>query len=100
LFVAGPGTVFEAGKTTKMSQITDGTSNTLLVVEVKNSGVQWAEPKDFDINQPMSLPPGNHPNGNLAAFADGSVRFLSSSADPNTIRAAATKSGNEMVSLP
>ena len=52
----------------RFADITDGTSNTLFMVEVKNSGINWAEPRDLDISQPMALPPGNHPGGNLAVF--------------------------------
>jgi hypothetical protein len=100
LFVSGKGTVFEADKATKLSEVTDGLSNTIVVVEVQNSGVSWAEPKDLDINQAMALPAGNHSGGNLAAIGDGSVRFISKSVSPQTIRDMATKAGNEMVTLP
>ena len=100
LFVTGKGTVFEAGVSTKIREITDGTSNTMIVVEVRNSGVSWAEPKDLDISQPMALPPGNHPGGNIAAFGDGSVRFLSKALPAQTVRDTATKAGGEIVSLP
>ena len=48
MVIAGPGTVFDADKACKMSEIMDGTSNTLMVVEVKGTGVNWAEPKDLD----------------------------------------------------
>jgi len=101
LFVTGKGTVFEGDKTTPIRAITDGTSNTIVLVEVKNSGVNWAEPeKDFDAIQAASLPAGNHPGGNLAAFADGSVRFMSKNVAPTVVRAIATKDGNESIVPP
>jgi type II secretory pathway pseudopilin PulG len=100
LFVTGQGTIFETGQMTKIQDVTDGVSNTMLVVEVKNSGVNWAEPRDLDINQPMALPPGNHPGGNIVLLGDGSVRFISKSVAGQTVRAAATKAGGEMVTLP
>jgi hypothetical protein len=100
LFVTGKGTIFEAGQYTKLQDIHDGTSNTLMLVETRNSGMRWAEPKDLDISQPMALPAGNHPGGNLAALADGSVRFISKAAGVQTIRGAATKAGAEIVNLP
>lgn len=95
VFASGKGTAFEAGQTTKLMDIVDGTSNTMAIVEFKNSGISWAEPKDLDISQPMSLPPGNHPGGNIVGFADGSSRFLSSNVPPTLIRDLATKAGQE-----
>src|SRR5262245_28651730 len=97
LFVSGKGAVFEADKMTKLSEITDGTSNTIVVVEVKNSGINWAEPRDLTIGQPMSLPAGNHPGGNNVLYADGSVRFMSKSTGTTVIRAIATKDGGEIL---
>lgn len=95
VFVTGKGTAFEAGQMSKLTDILDGTSNTLVIVELKNSGISWAEPKDLDISQPMSLPPGNHPGGNIVGFADGSCRFLSGNVPPTLIRDLATKAGQE-----
>lgn len=97
LFVTGQGTVFAPGTTTNLGSITDGTSNTLLMVEIKGSGINWAEPKDLDISQAMALPPGNHPGGNIILLGDGSVRFVSKSISPQVVRELATKSGGESV---
>jgi prepilin-type processing-associated H-X9-DG protein len=97
LFVSGKGTIFEAGQTTKLTDIHDGTSNTLMLIEVKNSGINWAEPKDIDLTQAPALPPGNHPGGNMAAFADGSVRFLSRTIAPTVLKPLISKAGGETV---
>jgi type II secretory pathway pseudopilin PulG len=98
LFVTGAGTIFEAGQATKFTGITDGSSNTLMLVEVRNSGVHWAEPRDQEISQPMSLPPGNHPGGNIVGMADGSVRFMSKNVNPTLIRELSTRNGGEVIS--
>jgi type II secretory pathway pseudopilin PulG len=100
LFVTGKGTVFEAGQYTKFQDITDGLSNTIVVVDVRNSGIRWAEPKDLDLSQPMALPAGNHPGGNQAVFGDGAVRFLSKAIPAKTFRDAATMAGGETLTLP
>jgi prepilin-type processing-associated H-X9-DG protein len=100
VFVTGAGTLFESGQKVTFQSTPDGTSNTLLMVEVKGSGIGWAEPRDFDASQPGSLPPGNHAAGNNVAMADGSVRTLSTNTPPATIRAAATRNGGEAVFLP
>lgn len=97
LFVTGAGTVFEAGGTPTIGTVADGLSNTLLVVEVKGSGVKWSEPRDLDLSQPIPLPPGNHPNINLILLGDGSVRSVNKNLSPQTIRELATKNGGEAV---
>jgi prepilin-type processing-associated H-X9-DG protein len=104
MVISGPGAIFDGAKATKFREITDGTSNTLLVVEVQGTGVHWAEPVDLDASNLM-LPfsggpnsPGSfHPGGINAAMADGSVRFLSDVIPPATINALITKDGNETV---
>jgi hypothetical protein len=95
LFVSGPQSIFEVGKTTRMADIIDGTSNTMMIVEVAGSGVNWAEPEDWDCTTP--LPRGNHPGGNIIGLADGSVRFLQKSTPPATIQALTTRNGKEPV---
>jgi hypothetical protein len=100
VFVTGKGTIFEAGANTRLPSITDGTSNTLMMIEVKSAGVHWAEPRDFDLSQPTTLPPGNHPNINVVLFADGSVRSMSKTVSPQVLHQLGTKSGGEPVSPP
>jgi hypothetical protein len=100
VFLTGKGAVFEAGKTTKLSEITDGASNTLVFIELQNSGISWAEPRDIDLSQATALPPGNHPRINMAGFADGSVRAVPSGLAPTVIQSLATKSGGENVTPP
>jgi hypothetical protein len=94
-FVTGTGTVFEGDKAFGMAAITDGTSNTVVVVEAKSNGTHWAEPRDIDFSQPMALPPGSHPSGNLVLMGDGSVRTLSKTINPAVIRQLSTKGGGE-----
>jgi len=96
-FVTGTGAMFEGDKAFAMSAIVDGTSNTLAVVEARSNGAHWAEPRDIDISQPMSLPQGNHPNINLGLMADGSVRAISKNVNPTVIRQLSTKGGGEAV---
>ncbi|MFH1923215.1 MAG: DUF1559 domain-containing protein, partial [Planctomycetota bacterium] len=42
--IVGPDTAWPESNTTTVGDFTDGTSNTLLVVEVANSGIHWMEP--------------------------------------------------------
>ena len=67
------------------TDITDGTSNTILVLEVnENASVVWTKPDDFnyDVTKPLSGVGSAHPGGFLVAMADGSVRFIASTIDP------------------
>ena len=45
--VVGPGTIWPGTVQVGNSQITDGTSNTLVLVEVTNSGINWMEPRTW-----------------------------------------------------
>lgn len=107
MVITGPGTVFEGSKPPSMMDIRDGTSNTILVVEVTGTGKSWAEPVDLDASQ--VAPPftggssGNagsqHPGGMNTALCDGSVRFLASTIDPATFKAFTTRAGGEAVPM-
>jgi type II secretory pathway pseudopilin PulG len=98
LFVTGKGTIGELGTKVMIQNITDGTSNTIMFVEVKGSGINWAEPRDWDASTP--LPQGNHKAGNIVGFADGSVRPIAAETPPASIQAATTRAGGEAVFLP
>jgi len=85
--IVGPNTAWAPDKGTRLSQITDR-SKTILLVEMKNSGIKWAEPRDLDLG---NLPPGvtkhsllktlsNHDGGYInVLFADGHTESISSS---------------------
>ena len=86
--VVGPETIFAGKKGTGFAQITDGTSNTILLVEAKRD-IPWTKPEDipYDANQP---PPklGGHFQGRFGvALADGSARLLPSAIGDKVLRA-------------
>jgi prepilin-type processing-associated H-X9-DG protein len=107
LAVVGPNTAWPGSQPTCIMDFTDGTSNTLLLVEVANSGIHWMEPRDLHVLQmaPTVNPAAGqgvsslHPGGANAAFADGSVRFLPDNTSPEQLRAMLTRSGGESVEL-
>ena len=84
----GPNLIFNGPTGVRLSSISDGTSNTLLVGEAA-AGVPWTEPQDRPIGPNPTLPgsgfssitPGYVP----FAFADGSVHFLSGNIDSSTL---------------
>jgi hypothetical protein len=99
LFVSGAGTMFEAGQNITFAKVLDGTSTTMMLVEVKGSGINWAQPKDWD-GAVSPLPASNHSSGNLVGFADGSVRPIPPSTPIGSIRASASRAAGEAVTLP
>jgi hypothetical protein len=70
----GPGTMFEGKNGIRMAQVTDGSSNTLLIVEAKRS-IPWTKPDDIPFDPGKPLPEvGGFIKGHFAgATADGSV---------------------------
>jgi uncharacterized protein DUF1559 len=100
LFITGVGTGMEPRPRAQFSDLIDGTSNTVFMIEIKGSGINWAQPSDLDVSQPLSLPPGNHPGGNLSVFFDGHTQMIPSGTPPQTIHAIGTRGGGENVSLP
>ena len=85
---------------TGFQKIVDGTSNTMMTVEVPDeSAVVWTKPGDFSPNKqnPTKGLLGLVPGGFQAGLADGSVRFISENIDPATLRALFTKSGREVI---
>jgi hypothetical protein len=88
---------------TGMQEILDGTSNTIMVVEVNDeTAVTWTKPDDFepDEENPLKGLLGLRPGGFQAGLCDGSVRFFAGSIDPKVLKAMFTKAGGEVVPFP
>lgn len=99
----GKGFVFEDPKGCKIFEITDGTSNTIGLVEADDDrAVTWTKPEDIsiDVRNPVNGLLGHYTEGFHVAFADGAVRFITKSIDPKTLWALFTKDGGETVEFP
>ena len=86
LGIEGEGMMF-GKEPRKFADITDGSSNTALAVEVDfENAVPWTQPADFkmDKNNPLNGIGRINPGGFIVTFADGSVHFISNSVDPET----------------
>lgn len=79
--------IFDVAEGTRMQQITDGTSNTAVVVEAHPaSAVIWTKPDDLVISTDDPFRGlRDQPNAFAALFADGSVRMVSYNVDPKTL---------------
>jgi hypothetical protein len=99
----GEATMFPGRDPVRIRDVTDGTSNTLLVVEANDANaVIWTRPDDLKVDpkQPLAGLAGQPSKGFQALFADGSVRYLPETIDPKNLAALFTRNGGEVVSLP
>lgn len=99
LGVAGKGLMFDGKEERKFSDITDGSSNTVFMVEVDAShAVEWTKPQDyqFDPKRPMDGLGGVQPGGFNVTLADGSAHFVSNNVDAETWKSMLTIAGGEL----
>jgi hypothetical protein len=100
LVPVGPKTIFEGKNGMSIAKITDGTSNTILIVEADDAkAVEWTRPADYkiDAKDPRAGLVRAGAKGFPTAFADGSVRMLSATINLDTLRALFTATGGEVV---
>ncbi len=102
--VTGPGTMFEDGRAPRLRDIRDGTSNTLLLVEVEGMNTHWAEPRDITYDELVQWMDSGQVSPSVggvnAAMADGSSRFIPLDIDRQQLKAMTTHAGGEPVMLP
>jgi Protein of unknown function (DUF1559) len=97
VFVGGDA-LFDLTKGVRFPQVTDGTSNTIMLVQTVDA-VTWTAPNDIEFGPKIPLPrlrssPGG---GFVAAFADGSIQMLRSTISDATLRALVTRSGGDEI---
>jgi hypothetical protein len=85
----------------------DGSSDTLMVVEVPDGTYRWMEPRDlrydrmsFRINDGSGRGLGSTLGGARVAFADGSIQTLPDDFDPQKLRAMLTANGGDEIGEP
>jgi Protein of unknown function (DUF1559) len=90
-------------KGVKIGEVTDGTSNTLFIVDADDDhAVTWTKPEDLklDPKDPQKGLKGRFGSSFLAAFVDGSVRQLPKTISKETLNALFTRNGGEALEPP
>jgi RNA polymerase sigma factor (sigma-70 family) len=97
---SGSGALFGGERGMKFSDIKDGMSNTLMVVEAAEP-VPWTKPQDlpFDAAKPLPELGGLFEDGFCTTFADGSARFFKRPFDPKVLKALITSNGGEVIAF-
>ncbi|HKD38603.1 MAG TPA: DUF1559 domain-containing protein, partial [Pirellulales bacterium] len=98
--LTGKGTMFSGKEGIKFLDITGGTSNTIMMVEAKRD-IPWTKPEDIDYDPAKPLPKlgGYFAGGFIAAFADGSVRFISDGVNEAALRALISPTADDKLKL-
>lgn len=97
--------IFGYNRKTKIADITDGTSNTMMMSETNKNFGPWGRGGAATIRALTKKPYVNGPDGIGRAgvggvhvlFADGSVRFVSENIDPTVFESLATMRGGEAI---
>jgi hypothetical protein len=113
--LTGPSTIFFGKEGAKFDQITDGLSNTFMLVEAKRD-IPWTKPEDipyaadvaagdaptrnvsrYVIDAPLPKLGGHYADIFLVGMCDGSVRAISQKIDPALLRYLLSRDGGEAI---
>lgn len=105
MLLTGNGTLFPATGPLSRQDVTDPAGETLLVVEVRNSGLSWSQPGDLDVAKMKyqinatgkDAVGGNHQGGAVVATVDGKSAILPERLAGSTFRALITPAGGEIL---
>ncbi|MGD0383860.1 MAG: DUF1559 domain-containing protein [Thermoguttaceae bacterium] len=99
--LVGQGTMFDGKDGTRIQEVRDGTSNTILLVEAKRD-IPWTKPEDiaYDSDKPLPELGGYFDYGFHTVFADGSVHFIPKTVSENVMRLLINKNDGQPVQLP
>ncbi|HEV8070091.1 MAG TPA: DUF1559 domain-containing protein [Planctomycetaceae bacterium] len=103
LVPVGKQTIFGPKDGIRIRDITDGTTNTILIVNADWArGVEWTRPEDLNVDgvDAKQILFGSRKDGFAAAFADGSVRFIGPNFSSDVLHALLTRNGGEPVAWP
>ncbi|MEX2175179.1 MAG: DUF1559 domain-containing protein [Pirellulaceae bacterium] len=101
--ITGQGTMWPGARSADIADLKDGTSNTIMIVEIAHSDIHWMEPRDLPIEELAEwLDPAHKPRllaghieGGFVAYADGAVEMLSREVAIERLQALATIAGND-----
>jgi hypothetical protein len=96
VFATGAGTIFDGSKSVDFGQVTDGLSNTVLVIGTTSGPANWAAPTDWSIDS-GTVPASAHPDKLLLLYGDGSVRMMKPQYFRENMRALTSKSGGDIL---
>jgi len=109
--VSGPKTAWANERAIKVQEIPDGASNTIILVEIADSDINWMEPRDLSFEEAVrgSGVSSHHPRGNgyfyhdtlvvNVALADGRVQTLPQGLPSEVLEALLTIDGGETVDI-
>lgn len=106
--IQSPDGIFDGSNSCRLASVTDGLTNTLLVVEVTGANIQCLEPRDLDaaaMTFPVGAPGGRdissqHMGDPHVLMADGAVRVLPMTMPREQVNAMISKAGGEAVFFP
>lgn len=102
MIVGGEG-LFDGGEPLKAVDVTDGTSKTILLIEMRGTKIHWMAPEDlrweetdFTVGGKKSIS-SEHEGGAHVVLCNGVVEFVHNGTRREEIRALATPTGGEKV---